>query len=156
MWIAIGIVAIIGFIVLNRFVFVPMMGGVPDNLGWRGTDEGFRRCPGLPKDNCVSSTAPIDNRSYITPIAFSGSVAEAKTRLLDVISEMPRHTILANEDNYVHVEFRSLTMGYPDDTEFYFDAESGVIQVRSAARLGGSDMGVNRRRVENIRTQFEG
>jgi uncharacterized protein (DUF1499 family) len=42
-------------------------------------------------------------------------------------------------------------MGFVDDLEFYFPREESVIHLRSAARLGESDLGVNRRRLEQIR-----
>lgn len=53
--------------------------------------------------------------------------------------------------DYLHVEFRSRFFGFVDDTEFALDEVAGVVHVRSAARLGHSDFGVNRRRVETIR-----
>jgi uncharacterized protein (DUF1499 family) len=42
-------------------------------------------------------------------------------------------------------------MGFVDDTEFYFPPDEAIIHVRAAARLGESDLGVNRRRLEQIR-----
>jgi uncharacterized protein (DUF1499 family) len=45
-------------------------------------------------------------------------------------------------------------MGFVDDVEFYLDETSQVIHVRSASRLGQSDLGVNRQRIEAIRNKF--
>ena len=45
-------------------------------------------------------------------------------------------------------------MGYVDDVEFYLNADKGIIEVRSASRLGQSDLGVNRDRIETIRSKF--
>ena len=42
-------------------------------------------------------------------------------------------------------------MGYVDDVEVLLDEKASLIQVRSASRLGSSDFGVNRKRVEAIR-----
>jgi uncharacterized protein (DUF1499 family) len=67
---------------------------------------------------------------------------------------MKRVEIIENRDNYLHAEFTSLIFRFVDDVEFLIDAPNGVIQVRSASRKGYSDMGVNRRRVEEIRKQF--
>ncbi len=65
---------------------------------------------------------------------------------------MERTSIVSETDNYLYAEFTSKLMGYVDDVEFYFDPSTpGQIQVRSASRLGQSDLGVNRSRVEAIR-----
>lgn len=67
---------------------------------------------------------------------------------------MPRTRIRRDEAAYLHAEFRSLIFRFVDDVEFLLDADAGVIHVRSASRLGYSDLGVNRRRVEAIRQAF--
>ena len=56
---------------------------------------------------------------------------------------------------YLHVEFTSAIFRFVDDVEFLFDAGSGTIHMRSASRAGYSDFGVNRRRMEAIRSQFD-
>ncbi|MEO1289143.1 MAG: DUF1499 domain-containing protein, partial [Chloroflexota bacterium] len=109
-----------------------------------------------PNGNCVSSTDPSDKRTYIEPIEFDGDVQSAKARIIAIINEMPRHTVVTNEGNYLHVESFSAAWGFPDDTEFYFDINNNVIHVRAAARLGEDDLGVNRERVETVREQFQG
>jgi len=45
-------------------------------------------------------------------------------------------------------------MGYVDDVEFFANPDRGIIEVRSASRLGESDLGVNRQRIEAIRANF--
>jgi uncharacterized protein (DUF1499 family) len=42
-------------------------------------------------------------------------------------------------------------MRFVDDVEFLFDDTNKKIHVRSASRVGYSDMGVNRKRVEELR-----
>ena len=69
---------------------------------------------------------------------------------------MPRSTVVTNEPGYTHAEFRSAAWGFVDDVEFYFDEEAGLIQFRSAARLGYGDGGVNRKRMEAVRAAYEG
>lgn len=148
--------AIVGFL-LGRFVFVPMFGTMPDNMGWRAAEDRFKRCPQTtPVTNCVSSTDPTDTTTYIAPIPFSGSVEEAHTELIRIINAMPRSEIITNDDTYIHAVFRSLAFNFPDDTEFYIDAENSMIQVRSASRLGMGDGGINRNRVNSIKEQFQG
>jgi uncharacterized protein (DUF1499 family) len=65
---------------------------------------------------------------------------------------MPRVQIISEEGNYLYAEFTSSLMGYVDDVEFLAAPEQNIVHVRSASRLGYSDMGVNRARVETIRS----
>jgi len=58
-----------------------------------------------------------------------------------------------NKENFLHVEFTSKIFRFVDDVEFYFNAP-GIIHFRSASRIGHSDMGVNRHRMEEIRHLF--
>jgi uncharacterized protein (DUF1499 family) len=68
---------------------------------------------------------------------------------------MNRVRVVMLEDDYIHAEFVSSVFRFVDDVEFYFDDEQKLIQVKSASRVGYSDLGVNRRRIEKIRKQFE-
>jgi uncharacterized protein (DUF1499 family) len=61
---------------------------------------------------------------------------------------------VTQRDGYLHVEFTSATMGFVDDVEFVLDAPARTIHVRSSSRLGYRDFGVNRERVEKIRSAF--
>jgi uncharacterized protein (DUF1499 family) len=108
----------------------------------------LKPCPDSP--NCVSSLSS-DPRHRVAPIAFTGSPAEARQRLLDVIRSLPRTAILANEGPYLHVEFTSAVFRFVDDVEFQMDEAQTLIHVRSAARVGYWDLGANRRRVEDVR-----
>jgi uncharacterized protein (DUF1499 family) len=72
-------------------------------------------------------------------------------RIKDLVAEMPRTKIVIVEDNYLHVEFQTAFFRFVDDVEFLIDTEEQVIHFRSASRVGYSDMGVNRRRMERIR-----
>ena len=58
------------------------------------------------------------------------------------------------EPGYLYVQFTTRLMKYVDDAEFWFDPVAGVIHVRSASRLGSSDLGVNRERIEFIRQEL--
>lgn len=122
----------------------------PDNLG---VSEGqLLACPGTP--NCVSTQADAgDKEHYILPITTDKSPADAIAQLKTIIEGMERSTIIESTDTYVCAEFSSKLMGFVDDVEFY--ATPGTIQMRAAARLGKSDLGVNRKRMEAIREQFQ-
>ena len=73
--------------------------------------------------------------------------------LYEVITAQKGATIISVQPDYLRAEFRSAIMGFVDDVEFYFPA-SPVIHLRSASRLGYSDLGVNRKRIESIRKLF--
>jgi uncharacterized protein (DUF1499 family) len=110
-------------------------------------------CPDSP--NCVSSQAPAsDTEHSIAPIAYTGTAAEAIAKLKSLIQGQERTKIVESSDNYLYAEFASKLMGFVDDVEFYADDSAKVIQVRSASRLGKSDLGVNRKRVEEIRSMM--
>ena len=108
-------------------------------------------CPDSP--NCVSSQT-ADAEHQVDGIPFVGDAAAAQARMRQVLAEMPRTRIVVDEPGYLRAEFRTLIFDYVDDGEFYFDTAAGVIQVRSASRLGYSDLGANRARIETIRTAF--
>jgi uncharacterized protein (DUF1499 family) len=108
-------------------------------------------CPDTP--NCVSSQAG-DAAHAVAPLTYTGSVEDAMKRLRAALATEPRITLITERDNYLHAEARSLIFRFVDDVEFLVDPEQKVIHVRSAARTGYSDLGVNRRRVERLRRAF--
>ena len=110
-------------------------------------------CPDSP--NCVSTQAPrADAQHFIEPITYTGSAGDARQRLLDVIAAMPRTQIVTDEETYVHATFTSLIFRFVDDVQFVIDDATKTIHFRSASRVGRGDMGVNRNRMEEIRTRF--
>jgi uncharacterized protein (DUF1499 family) len=67
------------------------------------------------------------------------------------VAGLPRTKIVTGTDDYLHAECSSALFGFVDDLELHLRPSQNLIAVRSAARLGHSDFGVNRRRVENLR-----
>jgi len=112
----------------------------------------IRPCPQTP--NCVSSV-DTDRRHFVRPLQFEGSAADARHRLLRILEGRARVRVIAVEDDFIQTEFVSYLFRFVDDVEFYLDDRSKVIHLRSASRIGFSDLGANRRRVEKIRKQFE-
>lgn len=108
-------------------------------------------CPDSP--NCVSSQTD-DKRHYIKPIRFHEAPLQAMQRLRDAVLDEKRITLVSEEGGYLHAEARSLIFRFVDDIEFALSPSDGLIHVRSAARTGYSDFGVNRKRVERIRRSF--
>ena len=119
----------------------------PANLGAK--DGRLAACPGSP--NCVSSQA-ADESHGIAPLGFTGDPDAAFVRLKQILARRKDTTVIEERAGYLRVELR--TTLFVDDGEFLLDRERLVIQVRSASRLGYSDMGKNRSRMEEIREQF--
>ena len=139
---------------------IEFFGGQPMGIfsGSRPTNLGFNAGKFAPpswKPNCVSSTADkSDEKHFIAPITYTGSGPDAWKKLLGIVKGNPRVNVVNETANYLYAEFKSAGMGYVDDVEFARDDKAGVIQVRSASRLGIRDLGVNRARVEAIRGQL--
>lgn len=108
-------------------------------------------CPDRP--NCVSTQATVD-RQRMPPIPFTGPAAQAQQRLEQVLQAMSRTTIVKRVPGRLDVEFRSRIFGFVDAAEFIIDESMQQIQFRSGARTGYSDLGVNRKRMQRIATQF--
>jgi uncharacterized protein (DUF1499 family) len=119
----------------------------PNNLGVRG--GLLASCPSSP--NCVSSQAD-DERHRIAPLTFTGDPDAALDRLKRVLVRRGDTTIIEDVPDYLRVELR--TVLFVDDGEFLLDRAHKVIHLRSASRLGYSDLGKNRGRMEEIRNDF--
>jgi uncharacterized protein (DUF1499 family) len=121
----------------------------PDNLGV--VNGRLADCPATP--NCVC-TQGSDPEHHMEPLHFSGSPAEALERLKAVIAVVPRSKIVTADDRYMHVEITSRLFRFVDDVEFLIEPDTRTIQFRSASRVGRSDLGVNRQRMDDIRQKF--
>jgi len=117
----------------------------PPTLGIQG--DRLMPCSGRP--NTVSSQA-IESELHVAPLRLEGSVAEAKAVVLEAVLKLPRTTLFAEGDNYLRFECRTPVWRFVDDLEFYFSEREKLIHVRSGARCGFWDLGVNRRRVESL------
>jgi uncharacterized protein (DUF1499 family) len=90
------------------------------------------------------------------PIPYTGTLAEARERLLEILRSRPRTRIVKEEPGYLKAECRSRLFHFVDDVEFVFDDATRQIHFRSASRLGRRDFGVNRERMKEIRAAFLG
>ncbi len=106
-------------------------------------------CPSSP--NCVSSLETEDEKHRVEPLTWSGDLSHTKSRLRQAIVAAGNATFVRETDTYWKVEFRSRFFRFVDDVEFWFDRETNVVHIRSASRVGYSDFGVNRKRIEKIR-----
>lgn len=127
-------------------------GKQPTNLGIK--DGKFAPCPNTP--NCVSSQAADGDAEHkIAPIAYQSAASDIIPKLKSLIEGMERTQVVTASSDYLYAQFTTALMGFVDDVEFYLDPSTpGQLQVRSASRLGQSDLGVNRKRVEEIRSKL--
>jgi uncharacterized protein (DUF1499 family) len=111
----------------------------------------LKPCPDKP--NCVISLD--ENSSHFMPaLAYTGSLQSARKKIKDVVLGMPRTQLIKEEPHYLHFTFTSRILGFVDDVEFAFEKDAKVIHFRSASRVGYSDLGANRKRMEAISAGF--
>jgi uncharacterized protein (DUF1499 family) len=133
-----------------------LAGTAPTDLG---VQQGKFKAPSS-SPNSVSSQAdlwpghPRRADARITALALAGDPAQTLERLKAVVLATPGARIVEARPDYLRAEFTTRLMKFTDDAEFWLDPAAGVVQVRSASRLGESDMGVNRKRIEDIRQRL--
>lgn len=128
------------------------------------TDLGItdgRLKPPSPTRNSVSSQAmlhpghPQRDYAQITPLPFiAGDPAASLQALQAMLSAMPEITLIEQRPDYLRAEARTRWLRFVDDLEFWVNPQAGVIEIRSASRLGSEDFGVNRERIERIRAGY--
>ncbi len=148
------VVAAVAAAVLGAGQLGLLAGTPPTDLGV----HGGQLKPPASTPNSVSSQAalhsghPMQQAAMVAPLPLRGTPAEAITRLRAVVQAMPGAQVVTQRDDYLYVQFSTRWLGFVDDAEFWADPAAQAIQVRSASRLGASDLGVNRARIERIRT----
>lgn len=115
-----------------------------------GIHDGQLKGPSR-KPNSVCSHAS-SGYAAIDPFPAGDDPAATWDRLKTIVDGQAE--IIEANDHYLYAEYSTPLMGYVDDVEFLLDRNAGVIHLRSASRLGYSDMGANRKRIEKIRQQL--
>jgi uncharacterized protein (DUF1499 family) len=147
-WIAVAVVA-----VLVAARFGAFAGKVPGNLGER---DGKLKPPAR-TPNSVSSQADLwpeatqRDAARIAPIAVQGDGKATIAKIAQVVEGLPGARIVERRDDYLYAQFTTALMRFTDDTEFWFDPVANA-----ASRIGRSDLGVNRARIEAIRARLTG
>ncbi|MDM9583501.1 DUF1499 domain-containing protein [Nostoc sp. GT001] len=139
----------IAFAILLTLISSLILPGASWAASSLGVENGhLSSCPA--SDNCVVSQN-ADAKHAIDPIPYHVDRNAAREILLKVIGVVPRTEIVEQTDNYIHALSKSRIFQFVDDVEFYLPPNESVIHLRSASRVGESDLGVNRRRAEQIR-----
>ncbi len=112
----------------------------------------LRPCP--PKPNCVCSEER-SLTSSLEPLRFQGNPSTAFRNLLDLVAADAGAEVRTREAGYAHVVYLTPFFGFADDIELRLDTEANAIHLRSASRVGYSDLGANRKRMEALRGRWE-
>lgn len=146
--------AAVGLLLAGQFGL--LRGTPPDDLGVR--DGKLKRPSKTP--NSVTSQAdlwpehPMQAYARVAPLPLRGDGPATLAKLAALCKDMPGARIVTSRPDYLYVQFETRLLKFVDDTEFWFDPAAGVVQVRSASRVGRKDFDVNRSRVEAIRSKL--
>ena len=146
-------VVVVALLVLVAGQIGLLRGKAPTDLGVK---EGKLKRPSR-TPNSVTSQAdlwpdhPQKAYSAIAPFKASGDGSAEMKKITEALQAMPRTTIIQQEPGYIYAQSTTAALKFTDDIEFTLDANKGIIDVRSASRLGRKDFGVNRARVEAVR-----
>lgn len=121
----------------------------PNDLGIKS--GRLANCPN--RHNCVSSQTE-DRDHFIAPLNFGSNPAYAMERLKILVGGVDGATIINCNNYYIYAECKTSILGFIDDLEFYWSPIDKVCHVRSASRVGYSDLGKNRKRIEKIRQKL--
>lgn len=104
-------------------------------------DQRLTPCPNKP--NCVSSFE--DGEHYIDPIETNLDIANVH----DEVMKLSNVKLVSKSNDYIHFTFSSSVFNFVDDLELYKVDEK--LHIRGSSRVGHSDLGANKKRVEKIR-----
>ncbi len=134
-----------------------LSGKQPNNIGV--TSERLK--PPSKTRNSVSSQAHLYTDhvqmqyASIEPLPFkNNNAANSMQVLISVLKNTPGVTIVDAKPDYIYAHAKTKVLKFVDDVEFWVNPAKGVIDVRSASRLGREDFGANRVRVEAIRSAY--
>ncbi len=125
-----------------------------NTTAWANTtpEKKLPPCPDTP--NCVSSQA-LDSGHFIEPFKITGNVGQAWSALKKALLMQSRVVITDETADTLHAQATSLVFRFVDDIDVVLDANAKIIHIRSASRVGYGDFGVNRKRVERLRSQLQ-
>lgn len=150
-----GIAGVLGILLTGGLVFLNRTQG-GHSVGSPDLAAGtLAPCPDSP--NCVSTRVPPRDRQHsVDPIPVTGAPEQVIAAIAAVVRQQPRMKVVERGDRYLRATATSLLFRFVDDVDFLVVPEESVVHMRSASRVGESDMGVNRRRYLVFRTALKG
>lgn len=129
---------------------ISLPGKRPKNLGVH--DGKLADCPSSP--NCVCTDASRESHR-VAPFRIDAPAQKVWEAVRETVATLPRTVIVSDTGEYLHAECASALLGFVDDLEVHLRPLEGVLAVRSASRVGYSDLGVNAARVEKLRKALQ-
>jgi uncharacterized protein (DUF1499 family) len=151
LFIIVVIMAVLVLAYIGRLVYLVQTKPAPEGFG-KGNSNLV--CP-IDRPSCVSSLNQEEGFK-VAALAFNGDAAAAMTKLKKLIANEPRTEVLFASEQRLEVVFKSALFKFRDDVTLQINAANNTIDVRSKSRVGYSDLGVNRQRVERLRAAFAG
>jgi uncharacterized protein (DUF1499 family) len=102
----------------------------------------------------VSSLATNPNHR-VEPFKLKKDPKTSWNIVQEVVDSLPRTKMVSADSIDIHAECRSRIFRFVDDLELHLSPSNGIVHIRSVSRIGYSDLGVNRRRVENLRKKLQ-
>ena len=136
---------------MKSLFFIALITASLASMAGEGERNKLPPCERTP--NCVSSQA-TSKLHYILPFKISGDPRKAWEQFRKAIKNYDRMVITHETETSLHAEATSLVLHFVDDIDAIFDIKAGLIHIRSASRVGHSDFGVNRKRLEELRVQL--
>jgi len=137
-------------LVIVALTFISCGRQIPDGLGVNENGR-LRACPDSP--NCVSTQSKVKD-SKIKPLAYNNDDDLAFNLLVKMIEDDAAAVLIKKEKPYIHAAYYTKMKVFIDDVEFYQDSTNKQFHFRSASRVGHSDLGKNRSRMEEIRLNY--
>jgi uncharacterized protein (DUF1499 family) len=133
-----------------------LKGTAPTDLG---VQDGRLKPPSAAPNSVTSQAGlhpghPMRAYAEIAPLALQGDGAATLARLKAIVEGTDGAVVVKSTPDYLYAQFTTRWMQFTDDVEFWFDPGAGVVQVRSASRIGRGDLGANRQRIEAIRQKL--
>ena len=154
-WLLLAAIALaLGVLIAGRLGL--LAGSRPADLGVKNG----RLKPPSNTPNSVSSQAalypghPMQLEAKIAPLPLRGDAAATLRGLQRLVAAQPGASVVEQGADYLYAQFKTPTLQFVDDVEFWVDPAAGVVQLRSASRIGRKDFGVNRARIESLRAQW--
>jgi uncharacterized protein (DUF1499 family) len=136
---------------MNKSLFILFCGLIMTQSNSFAENKTAKPCPDSP--NCVSSLAN-DSRA-IEPFTLIVDPLEGWQKIISTLSKMERVKVIHSSEETVHAEATSLIFRFVDDIDLAFNKEEKRIDIRSASRIGYSDFGINRKRLEELRARLQ-
>ena len=145
------VIVILGDLVIFGFLWLAAAksrANRPENVGSGRIETGSG------KPNYVSSLPNEKEANRIEPLTFTGSPEEAWSAAVSAVQSLENVTVVTNTGSYLHAEAQSAFFKFVDDVELLLIPEEMKIHIKSASRVGHSDLGANRSRVNKLRERF--